>query len=82
MAPKKNPHGKDDNIVAKPETLEKVVVKVTIPAAETDQPWHKAKAGSVIPKKRRLIKSLMMKNIFKICCVTVLLLAKPPMAGV
>ncbi|KAF3436015.1 hypothetical protein FNV43_RR23107 [Rhamnella rubrinervis] len=60
MAPKKNPHGKDSIIAAKIEASE----KVSIPAAETDQPWHKPKAGSVFPKKRRLVKSLMLKFIF------------------
>ena len=70
MALKKNPHGNDKNIVAKTEMSEKVVVKVTIPAAEIDQPCHKAKAGSVFPKQRRLIKSLMLKSLFKLCCVS------------
>ena len=41
-------------------------MKVTIPVAETDQPWHKKKAGSVFPKKRRLIKSFMLEIIFKL----------------
>lgn len=64
MAPKQNVYGKD-NMEAEKET-EKGEDSASSNEVQRQEPQHKATAATVIPAKKRLVKSLMVNQILKL----------------
>lgn len=80
MAPKQNVFGKD-NMGAEKETEKGVEDLTSSNEVQRQKPWHKEKAGTVIPAKKRLVKSLMVNHILKLGRVPYSSCPPPPLNG-